>query len=382
MKDYMLIPVEIKSIEKKQEDGSEYIYVDGLASFYNNIDLGRDRVLKGFFSEDLSQRGNERPALWQHKSAEPVGINFYTDTDIGLAFSAKLPTDDTFVMGRVYPQLKVGSVKGASIGYETQESNYNEELSCRDLIKGRIHESSFVTFAMNPKAQIFSVRKQLENIDSLEIKSSGMREPLLAFAKELNLAKDIDSKAVPPYKDYAIAEDVKWDKAKAVKQIREHTNSSEKPSSSYKNCFMFYDSENPDQFTAYKMPYVYFMGGSFKAVPKALSAIVGALGGARGGVDIPNADKSKIKAQINKYYKKMDREEPFKNNNTIFIDKKTLEGFEKRDYEKLFDENIILSSQAKKKIVDNLNFGNEVEDIRNDSFLKGLDKLESEINKL
>ena len=261
--------------------------------------------------------------------------------------------------GRIIPQIKVGSITGVSIGYRPEEFVYDtiNDRQVRRLKKSQLKESSPCVFPMNEEARI-SMIKSFQNQEIIKI----------------------DSKTVPPYKDYAIAEDVKWDKAKAVKQIREHTNSGEEPSKAYKNGFMYFDIENEDKYTAYKLPYVYWIDGKFKAVPKALSTIVGALSGARGGIDIPDADKSKIKSQINKYYAKMDRESPFKNNIT-FIDKKTLEGLEKRDYEKLFDDNIILSSQAKKKIVDSLDFGNE-NVIEDNSFLDRLKGIKSDIDKL
>jgi HK97 family phage prohead protease len=353
--DYVIVPFEIKAVK---EDDENYI-IEGNPSVYGNIDLGLDIVESGCFYEDLKQNKDTRPILWQHSMYEPIGLGKFKENSNSLFTVINLPKKDTFVTGRVMPQVRVGSVTGLSIGYTPQEFEYDTvgDKQVRRLRRCKLHEASLVTFPMNEEARITMI-KSFQNQESIKI----------------------DSKAVPSYKDYAIAKDVKWDKAKAVKQIREHTNSGEEPSKAYKNGFMYFDVENEDKYTAYKLPYVYWADGKFKAVPKALSAIVGALSGARGGIDIPDADKSKIKSQINKYYAKMDRESPFKNNIT-FIDKKTLECLEKRDYEKLFDDNIILSSQAKKKIVDNLNFGNE-EIIEDNSFLDRLKGIKSNIDKL
>jgi hypothetical protein len=272
-----------------------------------------------------------------------------------------LPKKDTFVTGRIMPQIKVRSITGLSVGYQPEEFSYDtvNDKTIRRLKRCQLKETSPCVYPMNEEARI----EMIKSFQNHEVKT------------------DEASKIVTSFKDYVIADDVSWDKAKSVKQIREHTNSTDAPSSAYKNCFMYYDAEKTDDFTGYKMPFVYWMDGSFKAIPKALSAIVGAISG-RGGVDISDANKEKIKSQINMYYRKMDREEPFKSNGNTFIDKKTLEGLEKRDYEKLFDDNIILSSQAKKKIADSLNFGNEVKEVEDDYFLKGLEKIESKINKL
>jgi len=372
-KDYMLIPLQIKAIEKKTDDmGDEYAYISGYASFYNNIDLGKDRVKPGFFTDDLKKRGNQRPALWQHRTTEPVGVNFYTDTEQGLMFEAKLPTDDTFVTGRVLPQVKVGSIQGASIGYCTIEEYYNTQDKCRDLIKGTIEESSFVTFPMNEKACIFSVRKYIK---STERKSTD--KYICEFASNLGICEDIESKAVPAYKNYDLMSvDTKWDKGKAVNQIKTQTNSSEKPSNTYKNGFMYFNPDEEDNYGGYKLPYVYVEGGKIKAVPKAIFAIAAALSGARGGVNIPDADKSKIKSQLNKYYEKMDREPPFKNDKT-FVDIDTIKAFEKRDYEKLFqkDNDIILSNSAEKYIIDRIVHGKNDEAVKENNMSDELKEL-------
>ncbi|HUU87569.1 MAG TPA: HK97 family phage prohead protease, partial [Candidatus Glassbacteria bacterium] len=378
-KDYMLIPLQIKAIEKKTDDmGDEYAYISGYASFYNNIDLGKDRVKLGFFTDDLKKRGNQRPALWQHRTTEPVGVNFYTDTEQGLMFEAKLPTDDTFVTGRVLPQVKVGSIQGASIGYRTNEEYYNTQDKCRDLIKGTIEESSFVTFPMNEKACIFSVRKYIK---STERKSTD--KYICEFANNLGICEDIESKTVPAYKNYDLMSvDTKWDKGKAVNQIKTQTNSSEKPSNTYKNGFMYFNPDEEDNFGGYKLPYVYVEGGKMKAVPKAIFAIAAALSGARGGVNIPDADKSKIKSQLNKYYEKMDREPPFKNDKT-FVDIDTIKAFEKRDYEKLFqkDNDIILSNSAEKYIIDRIVHGKDETPVEENNIFDELKELNKEVNE-
>jgi len=353
--DFAIIPFEIKS---QSEDKDNYI-VEGKASVYGNIDLVDDIVESGCFREDLMKEGNERSILWMHKWDEPIGKGTFQEYSDHLFTKILLPKSDTFVTGRVMPQLKINSITGLSIGYQPEEFAYDTvgDKQVRRLKRCKLREVSIVSFPANEQARI----SMIKSFQTHETKTEN------------------ESKAVPPYKDYAIADDVNWDKLKAVKQIKEHTNSKDAPSSAYKNCFMFYDSDKADDFTGYKMPFVYFVDGNFKAVPKALSAIVGALSGVRGGVDVNDTDKAKIKSQINEYYKKMDREEPFKSNGNTFIDKKTLEGLEKRDYEKLFDDNILLSSQAKKKIADSLNFGNEVKEVRDDSFLKRLEDIESKI---
>ena len=145
-----------------------------------------------------------------------------------------------------------------------------------------------------------------------------------------------------------------WDKAKAINQIKEKTESKDKPSASYKDGFMYYDKENADNFTAYKLPYVYVVDGKFKIVPKAIYAIAGAISGARGGLKIPDEDKKKIKSIINKYYEKLGKDSPFKDDGKCYIELDTFKCLEKIDIEKIFDEDIVLSNGVKKYIAENL----------------------------
>jgi HK97 family phage prohead protease len=326
---------EFKEYEIKEDDDN-YI-IEGYGSIAQNVDLGNDIVANGAFTDDLMSRDNGvRPALWQHNSREPVGIVESREDSKGLYSKFRLPKSDTFVSGRVMPQVRVKSVTGLSIGYDVIDSEMMERdgKRCRLLKKLKLYEISLVTFPMNEEARIMA-------------------------AKEYLLAHDVKSleeehKTVPPYKNYSLMDSgVSWEKSKAVKQIKDKTGSGDGPSASYKNGFMYYDPENEDNFGGYKLPYVYVEEGSFKAVPRAIFAIAAALSGARGGVNIPDADKSKIKAQINKYYKKMDKEPPFKGDKS-YIDINTIKAFGKRDYIKLIEEDngIILSSSAKDFVAD------------------------------
>lgn len=360
-------PFEIKEIK---EDADNYI-VEGMASVYGNIDLGDDIVDAGAFGEDLIKRGDERPILWQHFSSEPIGIGKFSETPKGLFVKILMPKTDQFVKERVMPQIKIGSVKGLSIGYSTEDFEYQtiNNRQIRRLKRCGLRETSAVTFPMNEEAQIMAAKEYL----------------LKHNVKTLN---DEDSKTVPPYKNYDLMPiDTKWDKAKAVKQIRDKTGSQEDASDSYKNGFMYFDSENADKLTAYKLPYVFVDNGTFKAVPKAIFAITAALAGARGGVNIPDADKSKIKSQLNKYYEKMDREPPFKGDKT-FVEIDTIKAFEKRDYIKLFDEDngIILSSSAKDYVAGIITHAVEKQENEDNAeksnMMQELKEINKELNKL
>jgi hypothetical protein len=61
---------------------------------------------------------------------------------------------------------------------------------------------------------------------------------------------------------------------------------------------------------AYKLPFAMMVGGELKAVWNGVKAAMGALNGARGGVDIPDADREAVYAHIKRYYDKFEKEPP------------------------------------------------------------------------
>lgn len=103
--------------------------------------------------------------------------------------------------------------------------------------------------------------------------------------------------------------DTNWDGAAAEGRIREYTGSTEAPSSNYRKFFMYFDQANADQFTAYKLPFADIINGNPYVIPAAISAIQGALSGARGGVDIHDADKQRIQEFVTAYQSRIEREQ-------------------------------------------------------------------------
>jgi len=73
----------------------------------------------------------------------------------------------------------------------------------------------------------------------------------------------------------------------------------------YQKGFFWFDSSDPSHITSYKLPYADLVDGGLRAVPKGIFAVAASLQGARGGLDIPEADKTTIKGHVEKYYKKI-----------------------------------------------------------------------------
>lgn len=146
---------EIKAIE----EDDNYWYVKGYASTFDDIDSYNDVVIKGAFKKSLKKR--KPRVLWQHNWAEPIGAPLITkEDDKGLYVEFKMPKADTFVAGRVMPQLKAGSIDSFSIGYVTQVSEYDQKKNIRYLKEVDLYEFSLVTIPANENALVTAVKSR------------------------------------------------------------------------------------------------------------------------------------------------------------------------------------------------------------------------------
>jgi len=80
----------------------------------------------------------------------------------------------------------------------------------------------------------------------------------------------------------------------------------------YRKGFAWYDAENPENIGSYKLPHHDVIDGAIAVVWNGVSASMGALLGARGGVDIPESDKDSVYNHLSKHYKQFDKEPPEK----------------------------------------------------------------------
>lgn len=172
--EYKNLQIEIKEID---ETGT----FTGLASPYNNIDDGNDKVLPS-----TGKRNNKKnvPMLWQHDTHIPIGSLLLIDTKEGIQANGKLAldkdTDGQYMVPKAaegYALLKKGLLK-LSIGYNTLEYEYSNEngKQIRNLKDIDIMEVSLVTFPMNEKAVVSNVKEK--GADNLEEKAMSFADLL------------------------------------------------------------------------------------------------------------------------------------------------------------------------------------------------------------
>jgi hypothetical protein len=118
--------------------------------------------------------------------------------------------------------------------------------------------------------------------------------------------------AVSAFQDLPLADhDRKWDGAAAEKRVRKWAGAEDEPNAKYRDAHVWYDSENEDHFTAYKLLIADVVDGRLVAVPHGIMAAGNVMQGARGGVDLPKSDIDGVKSHLAKYYKKMGEEAPW-----------------------------------------------------------------------
>ena len=120
----------------------------------------------------------------------------------------------------------------------------------------------------------------------------------------------VAEKGATTFQDLPLAERThRWDKGSAMKRVQKWAGGPAKEDIDWKKfrkAFMWYDSANAENVTAYKLPYADVIKGTLTAVPRAIFAVVGRIR----GTNIPTEDKRKVLAHAKKYYKKMDLEFP------------------------------------------------------------------------
>jgi len=187
---------EVKAIG---EDGA----IEGYGSVFGNKDSYGDIVAKGSFSGSIREHkaaGSMPALLWQHRSDSPCGVWLeMREDDNGLFMRGKLAMDT--VKGKeAHSLLKLGALKGLSIGFMTRDSDYDAKSDIRTIKDVELVETSLVTFPANTKARITGVKSSDEIVTLKDaervLRDSGFsKQDALAFVsrvKTLSSRSDSD----------------------------------------------------------------------------------------------------------------------------------------------------------------------------------------------
>jgi len=274
--------LEIKSVE----DTGVFT---GYASVFGNLDSDGEVIDKGAFKRTLDHSKGVVPVLWQHDRTQVCawGIEASED-DRGLKVKAQLLMDTDmgkYAYSFLKTGLEVGGKPGLSIGFTVPKNGDYLRDGTRHFREVALKEYSVVTFPANDQATVLS------------------------------------AKGAVPYQDLPLAsEDLAWDQSASDTRVRAWAGGPDKDKidwSKYKKAFLWFDSENAEAFTSYKLQIGDVIDGKLMAVPRGVMAAAGGHG--VNASSIPDADKVKVRNAITRYYKKMGRESPFKSNGGIML---------------------------------------------------------------
>ncbi|MGY4644627.1 hypothetical protein [Cellulomonas sp. URHB0016] len=118
--------------------------------------------------------------------------------------------------------------------------------------------------------------------------------------------------AVTTFQDLPLADrDREWDGAAAEKRVRAWADAEDEPNGKYRDAHVWYDADAKGNFTAYKLLIADVLDGRLTAVPRGVFAAAAVMQGSRGGVDLPDKDRDRVKSHLAKYYAKLDDTPPW-----------------------------------------------------------------------
>ena len=344
--EHRLFRLQLQNIKQETVNDQNIGIFTGLASTFE-VDSEQDQIMPGTFSkalQSLKEAGKRQIQMkFLHFRDEIIGgfpVDKAVENSDGFLVEGNVNLD--VQRGKeVFALMKQGVISDMSIGFFIKNSTIDEELRIRKIDEIRLVEISLVDLPANPGANVLEV------------------------------------KTVTPFLDLPLADqDRPWDSDAAVQRVRAFTDSQDEPSRDYRRAFMWFDGDDAENFGAYKLPYADVINGRLMAVPRALFAIRGVLSGARGGVDIPEADQTRIKRNVNRYFRKMDLDPPFDVRGLDLTDVKSL-----RDVNDLL-KRVGLSNKEANKVISIVKSGPDRDDLKLDesSILSKMNLLSAELN--
>lgn len=346
--EYKHLRFEIKALNDQGE-------FEGYAAVKGNVDAYGDIIENGAFKRTIRAK-RQVPILFMHDPSKPVGLSTYMQEDEkGLYTRGKLDVEGNETAKLVYSGLKAGYIDGLSIGYNVIQDGVNKRGN-RLLKEIKLLEYSLITkgFAANELAMVSGFKsshdydrrlRELEDelkkrksdedeedmpmdkfhkrISDIEDRMDDLEEQIKACVRNMNKSADspegtrpffmpsdsdestLEMKSVIGASDLPVVKG-DWDGPAAEKRIWEWADGD---ISKVKRSYFWVDGD-PKNKSAYKLPFADVREGNLVAISNALSAVKGALDGARGGVQgIPDADKKRIMAKVDAYQKRLSDEE-------------------------------------------------------------------------
>ena len=241
------------------------------------------------FDKTLSEQGNAIPIVFDHNMSMPIARNGGNSADdYGLQYTAfpDLSGEDP-ESARIYRKIKTGQLFQNSIGFSPTKTTTDEKTGLPVYTEAYLDHHSVVAKGANPHAKMIEV-----------------------------YSADAEIYGATAYQNLPIVEKA-WDAGAAKKRVAAWAGGDDMDWSKYGKAFLWFDSADKEKIGSYKLPYADVIDGGLKAISRGIFAAAAAIQGARGGVDIPEADIARIRAHLARYYKRMDKEVPWSSSDIV-----------------------------------------------------------------
>ena len=283
----------------------------GIASTQNPDRDGEVIIQSGWDLANFKQN----PVILAHHNYHSFPIGKATDIVVenGKLMFKMVFSKATEEAKQAYELVKEGILNTFSVGFIPREFNPTDQ---NIIQRAELLEISLVSVPANPQAIVFAKGLKDNKLAEKMIKQWMLDEKM---AKEVKEIEEVEIKSVVPFKSFALAEmGTSWDGPKEIALCGDDIQK-------LKTISTWYDKENSDTKSGYKLPH--HMAEGNKTVWRGVVAAMAALMGARGGVQIPEADRKGVYNHLAKHYKEFDQVAPdFKCVEDIYLINKDASG--------------------------------------------------------
>jgi HK97 family phage prohead protease len=147
---YQSFEAEFKANKRKR-------VIEGYASTFGNVDLGKDVVVQGAFEKTLQERLPKKQIKMLYGHRDPLGMPVMMKEDSrGLYVEGKV--SETQLGNDTLALIEDEVINAMSIGYRTVKHEMDNESGIRYLKELKLYEFSPVVFPMNEEARISGVK--------------------------------------------------------------------------------------------------------------------------------------------------------------------------------------------------------------------------------
>lgn len=257
------------------------------------VDREGEVVLPEAFAASLHQYMQNPIVTYAHDWLNPIGRTVEARaSEAGLWVRIKLGR--TPRAQEVWQLIEDGILRSLSIGFNASPEDGFERDGIWHWQRIELLEISIVPIPANPQATINLARGLGLDTTPPRLKLAVLQGP--------------QAKAATAFADLPLApEDTpwRWDVSAQDAVLGDPPDWRR-----YRKAHFWWDPERPETKSAYKLPFAKLIDGQLRAVWRGVASAMAALLGARGGVDIPAADRRAVYDHICRYYEKFGKTPP------------------------------------------------------------------------